>query len=293
MRLRRGSGLAGLGGMRSHVVRAGVDVLRPLLDVEPVHLAVYCREHGLATETDPSNLDRRFERVRVRGELADMARSGTALRERFGRLARAAAFIDDRLLALLARDGLLPAPVLSGHINMPSGLLGLPDLVRNRALAHIVRQIGAPEHAPSGRALERLAARLAAGRAATLGGVSFLPHQGGWLVTGEPGRRPPRLRVAAGERTVFNRVWEIESRVEATARHLGEAGSGADRDWAGTPGWCGLPPPVRRAMPVLEALDGSVICPHLIERWPDSAVRPAAAMRFLAVAPRTEPTTGP
>ena len=292
MRLRRGSGLAGLAGMRSHVARAGVDVLRPLLGVDPAHLAACCREHGLATETDPSNGDRRFERVRVRGELADMVRDGTAMPETFGRLASAAAVIDDRLLALLARDGLLPAPALSGHISMPSGILNLPDPVRNRALAHIVRQIGAPEHVPSGRALARLGDRLAAGQAATVGGAKFSPDEGGWLVTAEPGRRPPRLRLAAGSRAVFNHVWEIESPVEATVRHLGEAGSGAGRDWAGTPGWCALPPLVRRALPVLETLDGSVIYPHLIGSGPDRAIRSSAAMRFLAIAPRRDLSQG-
>lgn len=292
MRLGRGSGLAGLGGMRSHAVRAGVDVLRPLLGVDSAHLAACCREHGLATETDPSNEDRRFERVRVRGELADMARDGTALPERLGRLASAAAAIDDRLLALLARDGLLPAPAPSGHMAVPSGILDLPDLVRNRALAHIVRQIGAAEHVPSGRALARLGARLAAGQAATVGGAKFSPEDGGWLVTAEPGRRPPRLHMAAGSRAVFNHVWEIESPVEATVRHLGEAGSGANREWDETPGWCALPPLVRRALPVLETLDGSVVYPHLIEMWPECAVRPSAAMRFLAVAPRTSQPKG-
>ena len=292
MRLRRGSGLAGLAGMRSHVARAGVNVLRPLLGVEPAHLAACCREHGLVTETDPSNEDRRFERVRLRGELADMVRDGAALPETFGRLARAAAVIDDRLLALLARDGLLPAPALSGHISMPSDILNLPDPVRSRALAHIVRQIGAPEHAPSGRALARLGNRLAAGQAATVGGAKFSPDEGGWLVTAEPGRRPPRLRLAAGSRAVFNHVWEIESPVEATVRHLGEAGSGAGRDWAGTPGWCALPSLVRRALPVLETLDGSVIYPHLIGSGLDRAIRPSAAMRFLAVAPRWDLSQG-
>ena len=117
-------------------------------------------------------------------------------------------------------------------------------------------------------------------------------REGGWLVTAEPGRRPPRLRLAAGSRAVFNYVWEIETPVEATVRHLGEAGSGAGRDWAGTPGWCALPSLVRRALPVLETLDGSVIYPHLNDGRPDRAIRPSAAMRFLAVAPRRDLSQG-
>ena len=293
MRLQRGSGLAGLAGMRRHSRRAGVDVLRPFLAVHPACLASICRGHGLATEQDPSNLDRRFERVRVRRELATMTVDGIEAAEGLTRLAAAAGAIDDSLLARLSCDGLLPPAMPSGHIRLSPRCLGLSPLVRGRALAHVVRQIAAPDHAPSRLALDRLAMRMAAGQAATLGGARFTPHDGGWLVTAEPGRRPPALRLAAGARVVFNRVWEIESRVEATVRHLGEAGSGATREWAGTPGWCGLPPLVRRALPVLETLDGSLLYPHLIERWSSGAVQPPAAMRFIGIAPRTDMQVGP
>ena len=292
MRLRRGSGLAGLAGMRRHSRRAGVDLLRPFLTVHPAHLAAICRARGLATEQDPSNADRRFERVRVRGELAGLTVDGIDATDGFLRLAGAAGAIDDRLRACLSRDGLLPQATPSGHIMLPPGVPDLPPLARGCALAHVVRQIAAPEHLPSRRALERLAGRLAAGQTATLGGARFTPHDGGWLVTAEPGRRPPKLHLAAGARVVFNRVWEIESRVEATVRHLGEAGSGAARDWAGTSGWCGLPPLVRRALPVLETLDGSLLYPHLIERWPSGAVLPPAAMRFIGVALRKDTQAG-
>ena len=284
MRLQRGSGLAGLAGMRPAVTRAGVDVLRPLLGIDRSRLVAHCRAQGLVTEQDPSNADRRFERVRTRATLAAMGEE--AMSPRLGRLAAAAAAIDDSLLAVFARDGLLAPPQASGHMPVPDRLHDLPAVVRNRALAHIIQLIGAPDHPPTTRSLTRLAARLAAGRAATVGGVRFARHQGGWLAVAEAGRRPPRHPVAAGTRVVFNRVWEIESPVAATVRHLGDAGSGAGRGWSGTPGWCALPPLVRQALPVLETLDGSVIYPHLIERWPDSAVGPTAAMRFLGIGPR-------
>ena len=220
MRLQHGSGLAGLAGMRPAVTRSGVDLLRPLLGIARSRLVAHCRAQGLVTEQDPSNADRRFERVRTRATLAAMAR---------------------------------------GRTTPPLG---------------------------------RLAARLAAGRSATVGGVRFGRHEGCWLAVAEAGRRPSRLRVAAGTRVVFNRVWEIDSPVAATVRLLGEAGSGAGRGWSGTPGWCALPPLVRQALPVLETLDGSVIYPHLIERWPDSAVGPTAAMRFLGIGPWPGLSTG-
>ena len=290
MRLQHGSGLAGLAGMRPAVTRSGVDLLRPLLGIARSRLVAHCRAQGLVTEQDPSNADRRFERVRTRATLAAMARGRTT--PPLGRLAAAAAAIDDSLLTALARDGLLAAPQVSGHMPVSDRMLDLPEVVRNRALAHVIGLVGAPDHPPTTRALTRLAARLAAGRSATVGGVRFGRHEGCWLAVAEAGRRPSRLRVAAGTRVVFNRVWEIDSPVAATVRLLGEAGSGAGRGWSGTPGWCALPPLVRQALPVLETLDGSVIYPHLIERWPDSAVGPTAAMRFLGIGPWPGLSTG-
>ena len=108
---------------------------------------------------------------------------------------------------------------------LPPGVPDLPPLARGCALAHVVRQIAAPEHplTPGAGAPCRAFGGGADGNARR---ARFTPHDGGWLVTAEPGRRPPKLHLAAGARVVFNRVWEIESRVEATVRRLGEAGSG-------------------------------------------------------------------
>lgn len=77
MRLARGSGLEGLGGIREigHIdCRATAErphsleasILRPLLDVPKARLVATLKAYGATWVEDPSNADERFERVRVR-----------------------------------------------------------------------------------------------------------------------------------------------------------------------------------------------------------------------------------
>jgi tRNA(Ile)-lysidine synthase len=285
MRLSRGSGLAGLAAMAPVSWRAGVPILRPLLDMSPDSLIDHCASCDAGFEIDPSNLDRRFERVRVRGALAVMADQGSAMSDHLLRLARAAGTIDRVLLRALAGRGYLPAIQPSGHMLLPSGVAGLPTSIAARLLAHVIGQVARPQAPPATRALHHLAMRLADGRAATLGGVRFSFHDADWLVTAEIGRRPPRLRVRGGEQAIFAGIWEIASPVDAIIRHLGEAGSGAAGDWTETPGWCALPSLVRRSMPVLETLDGAVIYPHLQINYMSAGTTIHATARFLPMSP--------
>jgi tRNA(Ile)-lysidine synthase len=66
MRMARGSGLTGLGGMRRTSARDGVALLRPLLDIPKARLIATARKAGVRFVEDPSNLDPRFTRIRLR-----------------------------------------------------------------------------------------------------------------------------------------------------------------------------------------------------------------------------------
>lgn len=67
MRLNRGSGVAGLAGVRARRGR----VIRPLLSVRKAALAVHCAENAVPYVDDPSNEDHRFDRANLRAELRD------------------------------------------------------------------------------------------------------------------------------------------------------------------------------------------------------------------------------
>lgn len=73
MRLARGSGLAGLAGVRAaaHVPNSEMPLLRPLLSWTKVELEEVIAAAGISAVQDPSNRDERFERVRVRNHLAE------------------------------------------------------------------------------------------------------------------------------------------------------------------------------------------------------------------------------
>ena len=138
MRLSRGSGLAGLAAMRGATMRDSVPLLRPLLDLDRDALRRYCAARGIAFESDPSNADRRFERVRVRQWLAEAGaeatpearvQAGAVTGSHLLRLSHAAATIDDQLVAAFRRHGLLPLPQPGGHMVLPAASLDMPRLV--------------------------------------------------------------------------------------------------------------------------------------------------------------------
>lgn len=67
MRLNRGAGVAGLAGIR----RTGVRTIRPLLRWRRAELARLVAACGIPAVDDPSNVDDRFDRARLRKVLAD------------------------------------------------------------------------------------------------------------------------------------------------------------------------------------------------------------------------------
>jgi tRNA(Ile)-lysidine synthase len=76
MRLARGSGLAGLGGMRRETETHGLVHVRPFLHLPKAALVDACRDQGWSFCEDPSNADPRFARSRWRKILPLLAAEG-------------------------------------------------------------------------------------------------------------------------------------------------------------------------------------------------------------------------
>jgi tRNA(Ile)-lysidine synthase len=168
LRLLRGAGATGLGGMRP---RAG-DVVRPLLAVSREEILAHLRERGLDWREDPSNADTAHRRNRVRHELIPY------LEERFNpgiraALARTASLLADEaahvraeadaLLAAIAREeggalvlgraALANAPTPVARAAVRQGLARAGGLAQVGAL-HVERILQlARAKAPSGRRL--------------------------------------------------------------------------------------------------------------------------------------------
>lgn len=178
MRLRRGSGPAGLAGIptRRPLGSGDLEVVRPLLWVEPRRLAEYATARGLPWRDDPTNalLDR--DRVKVRAELV-------ALGERAESEARLLADAADGFARALARRESDAREKLSRSLLVdPEALyvqVAADDFasLRDAEFATGLRVLGARIHAGRDgpwftRRHAEIAGRLARGK----GGSVELPH---------------------------------------------------------------------------------------------------------------------
>jgi len=105
MRLCRGTGLTGLAGIEPVSGPAECPVIRPLLGLRRDELEAYLKDEGLRFRTDPSNLDRKMLRNRIRlGLLPELARDYEP--RIVEHLAALAALVreEDALLGSLARE---------------------------------------------------------------------------------------------------------------------------------------------------------------------------------------------
>lgn len=155
MRAARGSGLDGLAGMAALAERPEVRLLRPLLQVPRARLTATLVAQGVPWIDDPSNLDLRFERARLRAgaPLADVAPADESGRRAASerRLARAA--VETLEFDETGQDG---AAVIdrAGFCRLGAGL-------QAQLLSRVVLAVGGRDHAPRRDRAERAARRLA------------------------------------------------------------------------------------------------------------------------------------
>jgi len=105
MRLMRGTGLSGLAGIAAVVAGKPCPVVRPLLGIAGPDLRAWLAAEGIPYREDPSNLDRRFLRNRIRAEL--LPELGRRYEPRIvAHLARLAAIAreEDELLGAFVRE---------------------------------------------------------------------------------------------------------------------------------------------------------------------------------------------
>ena len=160
MRLERGSGLFGLAAMRRTVEADGVILFRPFLGVPRARLAATTAAAGLAPHEDPMNADPRFQRVRMRRFLPDLAQAGLTaevIAATAARLADAADAID------AAVDGLVAGAVAVDPFAVVTvrrdALAMAPGEVRFRLMVRLLQAVGGEDYPPrSARVASLLAA---------------------------------------------------------------------------------------------------------------------------------------
>ena len=183
MRLNRGSGAAGLAGVRARGLVPGTSVplLRPLLDWRRADLAKVVAAAGIEAAADPSNLDERFDRVRIR-----LAMTAADWLDPLA-LARSAAHLADADAALdWAARGEWAEQVAKGPLGMTYRPRA-PRAIALRVLARIVTELGGEK--PRGGAVARLFDSLVARQPASIGALVARPMPDGWHFTRAPLRK--------------------------------------------------------------------------------------------------------
>ena len=173
MRLNRGSGLAGLAGVRPRGRIEGSEtlLLRPLLGWRKAELAAVVTEAGITPAEDPSNTNPAFDRARLRAALAQadwldpvqIAASAAHLAEGWQALEWYAEL--DWHEMVMREEGDSGAPGFSYCANVPR-VIAIETILR------IIRELGG--HATRSEAA-RAWDRLWAGENASLGGVLAVP----------------------------------------------------------------------------------------------------------------------
>ncbi|HEX7848364.1 MAG TPA: tRNA lysidine(34) synthetase TilS [Sphingomonas sp.] len=184
MRLNRGAGVSGLAGVRASGQGIGGRVIRPLLGWRRVELAAIVAAAGIDPVEDPSNVDDRYDRARLRKVLAKVDWLDPK-----GVAASAAALAD----AKQAIDWMV-ARLEVGRIkergeDLFLDVRDLPFELLRRLVEICVRHFD-PDAEIRGSALARMVKALESGDAATIGGViaASIPKKG-WRFREAPPRR--------------------------------------------------------------------------------------------------------
>ena len=202
MRMARGSGIAGLAGMRPVAILDGLSLVRPLLDIPKSGLVAFCHALGLAVAEDASNINPRYARVRFRLLADTLAGQGLTAR-RLAQLAQRAARADDALAAMaqtLAKEAVTRGPE-GASVNFRALLAGPEEAGLRVLIAEVENLSVAPLRLQRlESAFERLAQALHRGESLKLslgGALLRLDKTGRLELVREPIRRRGRSADAA------------------------------------------------------------------------------------------------
>lgn len=189
MRAARGSGPAGLAGVRASRMLGTIGLVRPLLGWRRAELRRLVEAGGVPFVDDPSNLDERFERVRVRQLLAREAWLDPL---QLAAAAAHAAEVDDTLADLVGRLWRDQATIIGEvvQVTLPDVPRELRRRIARRAIDEVRRAAGIDRPAfDMASNIESLLDALAQGKSATQGGVMGAVKRGIWHFKPAPPRR--------------------------------------------------------------------------------------------------------
>lgn len=252
MRLARGAGVDGLAAMPTRFVHDGAAFLRPILWATRDELRVFCAARGAVWVDDPSNEAVKFDRVRARKALPQLAKLGIGPQVLVGVAAhlREASDALDYASDDLARACLHQA---NGVITLAPEWQNAPPELQRRLIQRVILWIAPADYPPRGAALGEAMLRVAQGLPTQLAGCHFVPHHGQTLAF----REARRCGGPVEAQSIWDGMWRYCGQTpDAAAKIAPLAGAGL-LQWQG---WraLGLPRAALLSQPGLWA-DGQMI----------------------------------
>jgi len=199
MRMTRGSGMAGLAGMARRSRLDGLILVRPFLDVPKARLIATLDKAKVSFADDPSNVDPRFTRARLRPLMKKLAEEGLDAR-RLSLLARRLRRADAAIEAEVDRV-MASWPAADRRIVVPAAEFArLPAEIALRLLGRGIARCGDEGPAELGKLESLLAAALPAAQKPqkapfrrTLAGALLEISGGQMLIEQAPARRAQHM----------------------------------------------------------------------------------------------------
>jgi tRNA(Ile)-lysidine synthase len=178
MRLARSAGVNGLAAMPVRRRVNQVTLLRPLLRVTRAQLRSYLVQNDLTWVEDPSNQDRRFERVRMRQAMQTLEPLGLTI-ESLSAVAENMAKAKQALDHSVFLSGQDLAKTICGAVVFDKvGLRGQPDEIIHRLLSGALRWVSGAEYPLRRRVMAEALDCVRTGGGLTLGGCRILSRRG-------------------------------------------------------------------------------------------------------------------
>ena len=272
MRILADSGPEGLSGMRHNTVVGGLRILRPLLKIPKGRLIATCKALNQDWIVDPSNLDMKYYRVKIRQLMPDIERAGLE-RNKGVRLASAMgklrnAFDNFSASFIKNNGGILKTGI--AWINVP-GFEKMPNKFKELLLLRLLITIGGAAWPSSKKKITRLIESLKQEKVTrtTLGGCVIEKTTLGkiWIYR-EIKRRCLSVVIMPGEKRRWDNRFEVFQNFDKKLilEPLGEQGwrkikrkeiSGFSDIFDFS-----MPFHARITIPVARSLDDSFIIPH-------------------------------
>lgn len=230
MRLARSAGVSGLSGMASWRVEGSLVLLRPMLSITRARLRDYLTGQGIGWIDDPSNQDRRFDRIKARDALTRLDRVGITA-EGLSRVADNLAQAREALARYAQESARDHVQEVDGDLCFDrDGIAVLPEEIRRRLVVAAVMWLAGRDYPPRQGAVDQAVQALLSGQATTLGGCQLIPGGKKTWICRELNALTPQV---SNPGTVWDGRWVLTGPKTpgAEIRPLGEAGILQLKDW--------------------------------------------------------------